>query len=159
VADARSASTPYNGHVRLLAGTASSGRPVYEVVPATLVEPEVYEILGSPGLATGCAAGDRIRILADGQFEILTRGGNLCVVIYPQSPLADGAVANLRAAFDGLNAVVESPVDRRFIVVTVPVSAGFPEVEAAVMGWAHGNRAEWQYGNVYDEDDRPLGWW
>lgn len=159
VADARSVSTPHNGHVRLFAGTASSGRPVYEVVPATLVEADVYEILGSPALATGCAAGDRIRILEDGHFEILTRGGNLCLVIYPQSPLDDGAVAALRAGFDGLEGVVESPADRQFIVVTVPISAGFPAVEAAVMEWTLSNGAEWQYLNVYDEYDRPLGWW
>ena len=48
--------------------------------------------------------------------------------------------------------------DKRFIVVTVPVSAGFPVIEAVVVEWTSSNNSEWYYGNVYDEDDRPLGW-
>jgi hypothetical protein len=51
-----------DGHVRLIAGTAASGEPVYEVVPAVRTSQTEYEILGSPALATGCAAGDRVRV-------------------------------------------------------------------------------------------------
>ncbi|MET9634643.1 hypothetical protein ABZX92_45090 [Lentzea sp. NPDC006480] len=41
----------------------------------------------------------------------------------------------------------------------MPVSAGFPSIESVVAEWTSGNNAEWYSGNVYDEDDRPLGWW
>ncbi|SDM30840.1 protein of unknown function [Allokutzneria albata] len=148
-----------DGHVRLFAGTATSGEPVYEVVPAVRAGQTVYEILGSPGLATGCAAGDRVRVDADGRFEIITRGGNVCLVVYPPTPPDDDAVAVLREAFGRLAGQVEAPVDKRFIVVTVPVSAGFPAIEAVVVEWTSRIGAEWYYGNVYDEDDRPIGWW
>jgi Domain of unknown function (DUF4265) len=149
----------YGGHVRLFAGTAASGEPVYEVVPAVLVTQTVYEILGSPALATGCAAGDRVRVFADGRFEIVTRGGNVCLAIYPRTPPGDDAVAVLHEAFGKLTGLVEAPVDQRFIVATVPVRVGFPAIEAVVVEWTSRNNAEWYYGNVYDEDDRPIGWW
>ena len=149
----------WDGHVRLFAGTAASGEPVYEIVPAVRTSRTEYEILGSPGLATGCAAGDRVRILADGRFEIATRGGNVCVVIYPHMPPDDSAVASLQDAFEKLAGLVEASQDKRVVVATVPVSAGFPAIEAVVVEWTSSNNAEWYYGNVYDEDDRPLGWW
>ncbi|MEU0877021.1 DUF4265 domain-containing protein [Lentzea sp. NPDC005914] len=148
-----------DSHVRLFAGIAPSGEPVYEVVPAVRTSQTEYEILGSPGLATGCAAGDRVRVLDDGTFEIVTRGGNVCVVIYPRTPPDDSAVTSLRDAFEKLSGQVEAPQDKRFIVVTVPVGAGFPVIESVVVEWTSSNNAEWYYGNVYDEDDRPLGWW
>jgi hypothetical protein len=148
-----------DGHVRLFAGTTTSGEPAYEVVPAVRVDQTMYEILGSPALATGCAAGDRIRVDADGRFEIMTRGGNVCLVIYPRTPPDDDAVTALQEAFGRLAGLVETPADKRFVVVTVPVSAGFPAIAAIVIEWTSLNDAEWYYGNVYDEDDRPLGWW
>ncbi|MFI6100884.1 DUF4265 domain-containing protein [Lentzea sp. NPDC051213] len=91
-----------DSHVRLFAGTASSGEPVYEVVPAMRTSQTEYEILGSPGLATGCAAGDRVRVFADGRFEVVTRGGNVCVVIYPRTPPDDSAFVTLQDAFEKL---------------------------------------------------------
>ncbi len=119
----------------------------------------VCEILGSPALADGCAAGDRVRLHADGRFEIVTRGGNVCVAIYPRTPPGHDAVAVLREAFGALAGLVEAPADLRFIVITVPISVGFPAIEAVVIEWTSRNNADWYYGNVYDEDDRPIGWW
>jgi uncharacterized protein DUF4265 len=152
-------STREDGHVRLLAGAATSGEPVYEIVPAVRVAPSEYEILGSPALAAGCAAGDRVRLLADGRFEVVARGGNVCLVIVPRTPPGDGAVGVLRDAVENVAGLVETPADKRFIVATVPVGSGFPAIEAVAVEWTSRNDAEWYYGNVYDEDDRPIGWW
>jgi hypothetical protein len=44
----------------------------------------------------------------------------------------------------------------------VPVTAGFPRVEAELDAVVAGlDGAIWAYGNVYDprDADRPLGWW
>ena len=65
------ASVPH-GHVQLRAGIASSGEPVYELVPAVAVEPAVYDVIGSPALVYGCAAGDRIRVEPDGSLRCST---------------------------------------------------------------------------------------
>ncbi|MBQ0895096.1 DUF4265 domain-containing protein [Micromonospora sp. U56] len=146
-------------HVRLLAGTASSGQPCYELIPAAMVEQGVYEVLASPGLTHGCAAGDRIRVRHDGSFEVLRRGGNLCLVLYPPTPPSGDSIAALTTAFTHLDGLVEMPADGRFIVVTVPVAAGFAAVEDAVNSWTAEQDCPWEYGNVYDEDGHPLGWW
>ncbi|WP_067498793.1 DUF4265 domain-containing protein [Actinoplanes sp. TFC3] len=76
-------------HVRLLAGHASTGRPVHEQVPAALVEQAIYDVLASPAIAYGFAAGDRVRVGEDGSFTVLQRGGNLCVVLLPANPPSD----------------------------------------------------------------------
>jgi hypothetical protein len=148
-----------HAHVRLLAGTASSGQPVYELIPASMVEHGVYDVLASPGLARGCAAGDRIRVADDGSFEVLRRGGNVCLVLYPPAPPPDDGIAALTTAFTQLDGLVEMPVDRRFIVITVPATAGFAAVEDLINSWTAEQDCPWEYGNVYDEDGHPLGWW
>jgi hypothetical protein len=63
--------------------------------------------------------------------------------------------------FDPLRGLVEAPAHRRFAVVTVPVSAGFPAIEAAIAGWMsiRADTAEWFFGNVYDDDGHALQWW
>jgi hypothetical protein len=159
VTDTPSVFVAHKDHVRLLAGTSSSGQPVYELIPAAMVEPGVFDVIGSPGLACGCAAGDRIRVAQDGRFEVLRRGGNLCLVLVPRTPGDDGEIAALRSVFGQLGGQVEMPAGRRFIVITVPVTVGFSAVEDAVGTWASDNDSDWYFGNVYDEDDRPLNWW
>jgi hypothetical protein len=129
------------------------------VLPASWVEQGDYEILGSPGLAYGFAAGDRIRLADDGTYEVLRRGGNICLRLFPAQRPSDSAVATLTTAFEQLDGLVEMPADRRFIVVTVPAASGFPAVESAVGEWTAEHGCAWEYGNVYDEADRPLGWW
>ncbi|WP_169789947.1 DUF4265 domain-containing protein [Actinoplanes subtropicus] len=144
-------------HIRVLAGTASSGRPVFEVLPARRLGEEC-EVHGSPGLAYGFAAGDRIRLRSDGTFEVVARDGNLCLRLYPSTRPVDGNIEALKAAFARLRGLVEMPSDRRFIVITVPVSAGFPAVEKAVSYWAAEQECTWEFGNVYDENDDVLDW-
>jgi Domain of unknown function (DUF4265) len=146
-------------HVRLLAGINSRGNPVYEVVPAVAVEAGVFEVLGTPALAFGCAAGDRIRVAEDGSFEVVGRGGNVAAVIFPRASVDDADLAELSAVLDELEGVAESPEDGRFVVVTVPVSATFSAIESAVDDWARRHDAEWSFSNVFDSDDQPINWW
>ncbi|MBL7258614.1 hypothetical protein [Paractinoplanes lichenicola] len=72
----------------------------------------------------------------------------------PETTPDDDDVAELRDAFDRLDGLVELPADRRFIVITVPLTAGFPAIEAAVNAWTAARNCGWEYGNVHDED-----WW
>ena len=152
-------SVPHEDHVRLLAGVGSRGHPVYELVPAVAVEPGVYEVLGTPALAFGCAAGDRVRVAEDGTFDIVARGGNIAVVIFPREPVGDGDLAELSAGLDELGGLAEAPDDGCLVVVTVPVSATFSAIESTVEGWARRFDAEWSFANVYDKDDQPINWW
>lgn len=141
-------------HVRVVAGIASNGKPVYEVLPSRRLEHDDYEICGSPGLAYGFAAGDHVRVMDDGTFEVLARGGNLCLRLYPTVRPSDSSVAALRSAVEHFDGLVEMPADRRFIVITVPVAAGLHAAGKAADGWAVEHGCPWEYGNVY-RDGRP----
>ncbi|MFI8087353.1 DUF4265 domain-containing protein [Streptomyces sp. NPDC086080] len=148
-------------HVALRAGTASSGRPVFETLPARKVGPGTYELMGSPGMVEGCAAGDLLKIDADGLFQVELRGPNLCIQTFSELPFSAESLESLTSSFAPLGGLVEAPADRRFIVVTVPAAAGFPAVEAVMETWAAGVNAllEWGFSNVFGPDGEPLNWW
>jgi len=125
-------------HVALRVGVASSGKPVFETLPARAVGSGSYELTGSPGLVEGCAAGDLLEIDADGLFQVVRRGPNLCIQAFGRPPFDAESLESLNSAFVPLGGLVEAPADRRFIVVTVPAAAGFPAVEAVMERWAAG---------------------
>ena len=58
-------------HIRLLASHATDGHPVFEVLPALSRDSSLFELVGSPGLVLGCAAGDTLRVGEDGRFEVV----------------------------------------------------------------------------------------
>jgi hypothetical protein len=151
---------PVRTTVQLHAGKSSSGEPVYEELLVEKRGPDLYELLASPGLVLGVAAGDTIRLNDARDFEIVTRGGNLCVQVFRSQGVdkieefATQAMAHIGGHLDGKTA--------RELVYTVPVSVGFVAVEEAL------NRiierfpdTKWYYGNVYDPSDgvTPLNWW
>jgi hypothetical protein len=150
---------PVPGHDHVLLLADSSDRPFYETVPATMVAQGVYDILGSPALTYGCAAGDRVRVAADGTFHVLRRGGNLCLRVFLRTAPTDDDVDALSATFSPIGGLVEMPADRKFIVITVSVSAGFVPIEQAVRRWTADRDCQWEYGNVHDEHGELLGWW
>lgn len=148
-------------HVALRAGFASSGKPVFETLPARAIGPSCYELTGSPGMVEGCAAGDLLRIDADGVFQVERRGPNLCIQAFGEPPFDVESLESLISAFVPLGGLVEAPADRQFIVVTVPAAAGFPAVEAVMEMWAAGVSVpvEWGFSNVFGPDGEPLNWW
>ncbi|MET4641473.1 hypothetical protein ABID95_001194 [Streptomyces atratus] len=148
-------------HVALRAGFASSGKPVFETLPARAVGPGSYELTGSPGMVEGCAAGDLLKIDADGLFQVERRGPNLCIQAFGEPPFDAESLESLISALVPLGGLVEAPADRRFIVVTVPAAAGFPAVEAVMEMWAAGVSVlvEWGFSNVFGPDGEPLNWW
>ncbi|MFD8912364.1 DUF4265 domain-containing protein [Streptomyces sp. NPDC059575] len=137
-------------HVRLLAAHAGNGNPVFEVLPARSLGSGFFELAGSPGLVLGCAAGDVLRVSDDGQFEIRQTGRNLCVQAARQSgPFTSEALAALTKDFATVGGLVESPADRRFIVVTVDRSTGVPAITRLMDAWSLGvGQGEWWFGNA-----------
>ena len=138
------------------------GAPEGHKQPVEVEETESgdFLVLFSPGLVEGIAAGDIIRVIdvATGQFEVVSRGGNVSVKWMARSPIskflnqADEFLGPLGARRDGNIA--------NAAVWTIPVTATFSAIEDAM------NRVTelvpdsgWWYGNVYDENDNPLDWW
>ncbi len=153
-------------HVLILVdGSANPGR---EEVPARHVGGCEWELLRSPLYATEVAAGDVIRISDDetGRFEIVRRGGNVCVQLYLADAEADDAEATqseveaIRADLEPLGGTVDASTPG-LIAFTLAAEVGFSAIElVAAAAVARRPGAQWQYSNVYDPmTGEPLGWW
>lgn len=117
---------------------------------------DLLRLVATPALVLGVAAGDTVRVQADGKLRVVARGGNLAIQLYGEHGWAgdfvDGSlrdVARIDARAPGLT------------VVTIPVEVGFQTVERELARWIDKHpTAQWFYGNVYDDDGTtPLNWW
>ncbi|MDY3558712.1 DUF4265 domain-containing protein [Gemmata sp. JC673] len=136
-------------------------RPLREPVHAEPVHPGVFRLRHTPGFVQGIAAGDEFRLVGeDGAFEVTRRGGNLAVQVFSDEPVAPLRV-ELTERVARLGGTLDGAIERG-LAFTVPVSAGFPAVEAVFRVWVAEHPGwEWSFGNVYDPADgvTPLGWW
>ena len=147
-------------HVALWCSDRPDGSPVTEKVPARRRSDGLIEVLGTPGIAYGCAAGDVLSVEANGRFEVVRRGGNVAIHLWPSQHFTDDQLTALRLLFEPLRGLVEGPDPARFAVVTVPVTAGFPAIEQAIERFVGKQpEIEWYFGNVRDESELPLNWW
>lgn len=139
-----------------------------EHVPARRLGNEEWVITRSPLYATEVASGDIIRVTdADmGSFEMIRRGGNVCVQFYLGESEADDTKATSSLAEE--IGILVKPLNGRvdattagLISLTIPVSAGFQAIEGVLeIAVEKSLGAQWQYANVYDPvSGEPLGWW
>jgi Domain of unknown function (DUF4265) len=136
-------------HVTLFVDLAPSGKPVFEVLPATSLGGKRYKLLGSPGLALGCAAGDIIRCSSDGKFVVEERGGNYCVQAFAGELFSEERLRALADLARQFQAKAEWPTDRRFAVVTFPGNVAIPEVESCLDAWTHqAPNIQWWFSNL-----------
>ena len=153
-------------HEHVMIEVVDGGRRGGELVPARRLDEGRWELLRSPLYAMSVASGDVVRVSEPdtGKFEIVKRGGNVCVQFYLSE--ADDADATSRVA-KGLEALLR-PLGGRvdattagLVSCTVPVSVGFPAIEQVFRrATDQATGAQWQYANVYDSDSgEPLGWW
>ncbi len=156
----------YHKHVRIIVLDADP--PGAEDVPARRRDDGVWELLKSPLYATEVAAGDLVKVVQaeHGTFELVRRGGNVCIQFYLAADQASSAKSTRRVV--GFLERELKPVGGRvdgqtlgLVSCTVPVSAGFRAIEnifaRAVEAFPD---AQWQYGNVYDPSSgEPIGWW
>ena len=147
-------------HLQLLI-QYKDGRPRREPVHAVRLADGNYRVLNSPGFVEGIAAGDEIALLdEDGKFEVLKRGGNVAVQVYSSEPI-EMHKRSLEEQVVKLKGVLDGAIEKG-MVFTIPVAAGFPNIEKIFNSFVEANpKAQWVYGNVYDPEDgvTPLDWW
>lgn len=135
------------------------GKPQLEPVHAVEVAVGRYKLELSPGLTYGLAAGDTFELNSNGQFTVVKRGGNLAVRVFSERPIRSIVQPLVEQVERGLGGRVDGEL-RNAIVFTVPVSATFPEIERTFDRFAaQSNGVVWEFGNVYDEQGKPLNWW
>jgi hypothetical protein len=136
-----------------------------ESLPAVVVGTGRYRLLASPGFVEGLAAGDEFELAADTPqgYRVLARGGNLCIWFYFHEEVDAGSPETI-----DLSRTVGALAGRldggwsRMLVLTVPLTAGWAVIEAAMnAAVTRLGASSWQYGNVYDPVDgmTPLRWW
>ena len=107
----------------------------------------MVELVGSPGLVLGCAAGDVLRMREDGQIKVVEQGSNLCVQAARRGFFTPESFAQLKDAVAALDGLAEAALDLRFIIVTLTCSIGLPAIEDVMNTWAaRTDRGQWWFG-------------
>ena len=149
-----------------LIAESRDGQPQSETVSVEIVGENQFELLSSPAVTPGLAAGD-IFELVDGEphgYRIIKRGGNISLqIFFPHSSkecfeFLSTRVEHLQGRVDGgMNGSHSS-----MLVLTIPVTVGFSRIEELMSEVKMlSPNCEWYYGNVYDLTDgiTPLNWW
>jgi hypothetical protein len=156
----------YHEHVKIV--VIATEPPGAEVVPARNCDNEIWEILKSPLYATEVAAGDIIKVVDKelGTFEMIRRGGNVCVQFY--LPINKSDCVNLTSSvaefIEEKLETIGGSIDGRtigLITCTLPISLGFQLIEDTFIETVSAfPGSQWQFGNVYDPTTgEPLNWW
>jgi hypothetical protein len=143
--------------VRLIAGHKRSGETVYENALGIRLSDSDVKLVHTPGLALGIAAGDVIRVNLEGEYQVISHGGNIAVYVYADPPVA----LSITAEIEALGGYWDGGV-KNLTIFTIPVSAEFDQIEPILNALVAKNTSvEWYYGNVYDLTDgvTPLNWW
>ncbi len=114
------------------------------------------------------AAGDTIRSPNDnsGEFEVISRGGNVAVQFYLAEGNADSVqeTASVALSIAPEIELLGGRLDGQtagLLVYTVPVTAGFSAIEQIFQSAAKRfPGSQWQYSNIYDSvTGEALNWW
>ena len=140
-------------------------RPMTEFIEVVSLCSHRYRLVYSPGVVEGLAKGDVIELSADDPkgFTVVTRFGNLCVWFsFKEQDRNRGPDGDrVRAAVEKFGGVCDGGGNTN-LVFSIPVSCGFPAVEALFNDLvAQYPGSSWLFGNVYDpwNDFKPIGWW
>jgi len=137
-----------------------------EIVLARPLSNNEYILHSIPAFAYGVAFGDKVAIsdMDKGVFNIITRGNNVTIRLFRQGTLDTKDIDDLikkiisnGGAYEvGKN--ISAKNESSLLLINVPVSIGFTAIEE-MMKIADQAQSNWEYGNVYNKDGDPIGWW
>jgi hypothetical protein len=150
--------------VHLSGGLSPGGAHILDEVLAEPIAKNKYRVLRSPALTLGIAAGDTIELTdrTTGRFVVIERGGNVAVQLHMPANLTRVVDDEFVPAVEKLGGTVDTRVDYRMVVSTLPGIVGFDAIESLFGGFVERHPSiQWYYGNVYDPEDgvTPLNWW
>ena len=131
------------------------GAAVDELVAASRLAGNRYLVRLSPGLYKGVAAGDEYNPVTK-SAKVLARGGNVAIQVFRKG-IPGVIVESLKKRVLEIGGRIDGE-DKSLVVLTFPAGVGFPAIES-LMATLPERGIEWEYGNVYDEKGKPLGWW
>lgn len=120
-----------------------------------------YVLLHSPGFVLGLAGGDEFELISpDGAFKVTKHGGNLAIQLFSEDSITN-YLSQISRIAESLGGVLDGNISQG-AVLTIPVTTGFPAIEAALNAFVlTAPSCSWYYGNVYSTVDgtTPLLWW
>lgn len=147
--------------IPLRVGNDSGAQPILERIPARRLSSSRFQLIRSPGLVEGLAAGDEIEVVDQNRFVVKQRGGNVCVWVYFERELEPVGTADLREEVESLGGYLDGGTHAS-LIFTIPASAGLKRIESVFERLVDPTAGvTWMFGNVYDPVDgrTPLGWW
>jgi hypothetical protein len=155
----------------LLKGTpeaeAAGHERTYETLPVRKAPSGGLELLVSPSMVYGVAAGDVIE-LDEGErfgYRVISRGGRVCTHVIISRTLAENAVAEWDCLVEecgGTRHGLLLQESAGIVVYTFLDTVGFAAIEK-VMTALVGSDPDltWSYNNVYEDPEGtvPMGWW
>lgn len=151
----------------LVAGRHPNGELIIEKVLVNPLEEEhKFQLLKSPVFIRGIARGDAIysKRSSQGQFNVIQRGGNLCIRVFSKSefdsPQLESLEPQLTSAIEKLGGDLDIK-EPKALVYSIHVSCGFSTIEKEIVDVLSVYQdVVWYYGNVYDpQSGEPLDWW
>lgn len=145
--------------IEMYAGIGPDGKSVAEKLQVRVRDDDACQLVRSPAFVKGLASGDIVKLDKEsGQFELIQRGGNLCIRVYSKAdirPVAELLTPKLEKLGGDLD--IETP---RMLVFSIHVSCGFETIEA-ILNEGMRDGSQWLYSNVYSQEDgqTPLNWW
>jgi hypothetical protein len=142
-------------HIRLRGDTG-----LLEEVEAVPRGADVYELSFSPAAVMGLASGDVVRVPdpKNGEWQLVSSGGNVCLQFFVREPTG-AEIEACEVVFEPLGGTVDNRKPRVF-AATIPRDAGYRRIMSALDRYLRGfPGVKWQFGNVLDQNDRPLPGW
>jgi len=148
--------------IDLFAGEQGEGKPVVERLAVIEPEPNIFQLVKSPGFLRGIARGDVIKVDKEkGSYTLVKRAGNLCIRVIAKNSIAKIS-GSLVPAMEKLGASLDYE-NERMLIFSIHVSCGFQAIEQILNSHVGKNgESSWIYGNVYsivNGELVPMNWW
>lgn len=123
-----------------------------------------FTVFEPPALVEGLAVGDIFELAPNelSGFKVTYHSGNLTIWLMLPDPAmySEADRASLDAALAPLGGVFDGCAMGKILIFSVHVTALFDQIEKVMQTLVEKYPgSNWQYGNVYDWDNKPLNWW
>ncbi len=127
---------------------------------------DLFIVKNIPAFTYGVAYGDLIQLIDEqsGEFRVIRHSGQITLRVFsvgglekPEIHLLIDKIIALKGIFEVGKTNVD-PTQKSLLLISLDISIGFGEIEK-LMSSMNAIDNQWEYGNIYDENGAPLGWW
>ena len=125
-----------------------------------------FIIRSIPAFTYGYGLGDEIEVINEsaGQVSLVKRANNIVIRLFKRGSLNIDIVDDFVNEIESKGGVYEigtnakSENESSLLLVSFPLTYGFRNIEKDMKVF-NSDDYNWEYGNIYDENGDPIGWW